>query len=115
MYHPKRSRRRSTNPKYTGVHEAEDISVDESATMTPASQIVAGVGVPHTPMFPALVAREGAQSETGQLFRAVADQQQAVTPEALIVFTSDHLNTFFLNNYPTLSIGVAEQTCGPND
>jgi Catalytic LigB subunit of aromatic ring-opening dioxygenase len=78
-------------------------------------EIVAGFGVPHTPMFPVLVAREGPQCETAQLYRAVAQQLEAVAPDVLVVFTSDHLNTFFLNNYPTLAIGVSEQTGGPND
>jgi protocatechuate 4,5-dioxygenase beta chain len=79
------------------------------------ADIVAGFGVPHTPMFPALVAREGPQSETAQLYRAVAEHLEAVRPDALVVFDSDHLNTFFLDNFPTLSVGVASQTSGPND
>jgi Catalytic LigB subunit of aromatic ring-opening dioxygenase len=76
---------------------------------------VAGFGVPHTPMFPALVARQGPQCETAQLYRSVADHLDAVRPDALVIFDSDHLNTFFLNNYPTLSVGVTSQTSGPND
>jgi hypothetical protein len=79
------------------------------------AHIVAGFGVPHTPMFPALVAREGPQCETAQLYRAVAEHLDAVRPDALVVFDSDHLNTFFLNNYPTLSIGLTDHTSGPND
>lgn len=79
------------------------------------AEIVAGIGVPHTPMFPALVAREGPQCETAQLYRAVAGHLEAVHPDALVVFDSDHLNTFFLNNYPTMSVGLANQTSGPND
>src|SRR5712691_11831368 len=78
-------------------------------------EIVAGFGVPHTPMFPALVKREGPQCETAQLYRAVAGHLEAIKPDALVVFDSDHLNTFFLNNYPNLSIGVTDQTTGPND
>jgi protocatechuate 4,5-dioxygenase beta chain len=78
-------------------------------------EIVAGFGVPHTPMFPALVAREGPQCETAQLFRAVAEHLDAIKPDALVVFDSDHLNTFFLDNYPNLAVGVTDQTSGPND
>lgn len=78
-------------------------------------EIVAGFGVPHTPMFPALVARDGPQCETAQLFREVAEHLDAVKPDAIVVFDSDHLNTFFLNNYPNLSVGVTDQTSGPND
>jgi len=78
-------------------------------------EIVAGFGVPHTPMFPAMVSREGPQCETAQLFRTVAEHLDAIKPDALVVFDSDHLNTFFLNNYPNLSVGVTDQTSGPND
>ena len=66
-------------------------------------------------MFPALVAREGPGSETAQLFRAVAEHLEAVRPDALVIFDSDHLNTFFLDNFPTMSVGMAQQTSGPND
>jgi len=32
-----------------------------------------------------------------------------------VVIANDHFNTFFLNNFPTFAIGVAEATFGPND
>lgn len=79
------------------------------------AEIVGGFGVPHTPMFPALVAREGPQCETAQLFRVVADHLRALQPEVLVVFDSDHLNTFFLDNFPTMSVGMSDHTSGPND
>jgi Catalytic LigB subunit of aromatic ring-opening dioxygenase len=79
------------------------------------AEIVAGFGVPHTPMFPALVAREGPQSETAQLFDTVSEHLRAVAPEVLVIFDSDHLNTFFLDNFPTMCVGVASHTSGPND
>jgi aromatic ring-opening dioxygenase catalytic subunit (LigB family) len=79
------------------------------------AEIVAGFGVPHTPMFPELVEREGPQCETAQLYRAVAEHLEAVQPDVLVVFDSDHLNTFFFNNLPTFCVGIAEQTDGPND
>src|SRR5579859_701054 len=66
-------------------------------------------------MFPALVAREGAQSETAQLYASVAEQLHAVQPDVLVIFDSDHLNTFFLDNFPTMSVGLADHTSGPND
>ena len=36
-------------------------------------------------------------------------------PDALVVFTADHMNTFFLDNLPLFSVGVADRTTGPND
>jgi protocatechuate 4,5-dioxygenase beta chain len=79
------------------------------------AEIVAAFGLPHTPSLPALVAREGPTSETAQLFARVQHDLEAVQPDALVIFDSDHLNTFFLDNLPLLSVGVASSTAGPND
>jgi aromatic ring-opening dioxygenase catalytic subunit (LigB family) len=79
------------------------------------AEIVAGIGLPHTPASPALVAREGPQCETARFYAEVAKQLEAVKPDALIIFTDDHFNTFFLDNFPTFAIGIAEAMSGPND
>lgn len=79
------------------------------------AEIVAGFGVPHTPMFPELVEREGPECETARLYRAVGEHLDAVQPDVLVVFDSDHLNTFFFDNLPTFCVGAAPQTAGPND
>jgi len=79
------------------------------------AEVVAAFGVPHAPGFPALVAREGPGCETAKLFAEVARHLDAVKPDALIVFDSDHLNTFFLDNLPIFSVGIAETVTGPND
>ena len=79
------------------------------------AEIIAGFGVPHTPFFPEIVQREGPQCETAQLYRAVAEHLEAVKPDILVIFDSDHLNTFFLNNLPMFCVGAADRTEGPND
>lgn len=79
------------------------------------AEVVAAVGVPHTPAAPSEVAREGPRCETAQLFGAVASHLAAVEPDVLVIFDSDHLNTFFLDNLPLLSVGVTDRTSGPND
>ncbi len=79
------------------------------------AEIVAGFGMPHTPNFPALVKREGPQCEVARLYAEVAEHVAAVAPDVLIVFTDDHFNTFFLDNFPTFAVGIAEATAGPND
>jgi len=79
------------------------------------AEIVAAFGLPHTPSLPALVAREGPNCESAQLFAQVQRDLEAVQPDALVIFDSDHLNTFFLDNLPLLSVGVAPSTAGPND
>ena len=79
------------------------------------AEIVAGIGLPHTPGSPALVAREGPQCETARFYAEVAKHLDAAKPDALVIFTDDHFNTFFLDNFPTFAIGIAETTTGPND
>jgi catalytic LigB subunit of aromatic ring-opening dioxygenase len=79
------------------------------------AELVGTFGTPHTPLFPLQVAQQGAGSETGQLFAAVRAHLDAVRPDVLVVFDSDHLNTFFLDNLPTFAVGCADSTSGPND
>jgi aromatic ring-opening dioxygenase catalytic subunit (LigB family) len=79
------------------------------------AEIVAAFGVPHTPNFPALVAKEGPASETAKLYGEIAKHLHAAQPDVLVIYTDDHFNTFFLNNFPTFAIGIADVTCGPND
>ena len=79
------------------------------------AEIVAAIGVPHTPNFPDLVARLGPGCEVARLFAEVEQQLAAVQPDVIVVFDSDHLNTFFFNNMPTFCVGAADLTSGPND
>lgn len=77
--------------------------------------IVAGLGMPHNPGAPALAAREGPQGETARFYAEMAKHIEAAAPDVMIVFTDDHFNTFFLDNFPTFAVGIAERTAGPND
>jgi protocatechuate 4,5-dioxygenase beta chain len=79
------------------------------------AEIVAAFGVPHTPSFPALVAKQGADCPTAKLYAEIAARLRAAAPDVLVIYTDDHFNTFFLDNFPTFAIGVAEETSGPND
>ena len=79
------------------------------------AEIVAAFGVPHTPAFPALVAKEGSDCETAKLYAEIAKHLRAAAPDVLVIYTDDHFNTFFLDNFPTLAIGIADETSGPND
>jgi protocatechuate 4,5-dioxygenase beta chain len=78
------------------------------------AQLVAGIGVPHSPHYPAQYAKDGPE-ETPRLFRELAAHLAATRPDAIVVIANDHFNTFFMNNFPTFAIGVAEATFGPND
>ena len=79
------------------------------------AEIVAAVGVPHTPAFPALVEREGPQSETGQLYAQIRSELEAAGADVLVMFDSDHLNTFFFDNLPALAVPTAAEATGTND
>ena len=80
------------------------------------AEIVAAFGVPHTPNFPALVAKQGPDCRTAQLYAEIAAATCATRPpDVLVIYTDDHFNTFFLDNFPTFAIGIADQTSGPND
>src|SRR5262245_13745934 len=78
------------------------------------AKLVAGIGVPHSPHYPAAIARDGPE-ETARLFRDVKAHLDAVRADAIVVIANDHFNTFFLDNFPTFAIGVAERSFGPND
>jgi protocatechuate 4,5-dioxygenase beta chain len=79
------------------------------------AEIVAAFGMPHNPGSPALVARDGPQCETARFYAEMARHIEAVAPDVLLIFTDDHFNTFFLDNFPTFAIGIADATAGPND
>jgi gallate dioxygenase len=79
------------------------------------AQIVAGFGVPHTPVFPFFVKRDGPDCEIAKLFAAQAAELATASPDVIVMFDTDHLNTFFLDNLPIFAIGVDETFTGPND
>jgi Catalytic LigB subunit of aromatic ring-opening dioxygenase len=79
------------------------------------AEIVAAFGVPHTPIFPSMVAKEGPDCETAKLYTEIAKHLHAAEPNVLVIYTDDHFNTFFLDNFPTFAIGIADETSGPND
>jgi gallate dioxygenase len=79
------------------------------------AEVVGALGVPHTPVFPFFVKRDGPDSETALLFKALADEFAALKPDLIVMFDTDHLNTFFLDNLPVFAVGVTETFKGPND
>lgn len=79
------------------------------------AEIVCALGVPHTPNYPALVEREGPGCSVARLYGAVRDELEAVSPDAIVIFDSDHINTFFFDNWPTFAVGASETFTAPND
>jgi aromatic ring-opening dioxygenase catalytic subunit (LigB family) len=78
-------------------------------------QVVVACAVPHTPAFPGMVAGEQVTSFTATQFAIVRDHLERAAVDAIVMFDSDHANTFFLDNLPTFAVGVASSTSGPND
>jgi gallate dioxygenase len=79
------------------------------------AQIVGALGVPHTPFFPSLVEREGPACETARFFAALTRELEAMRPDVLVMYDTDHLNTFFFDNLPIFAVGVTGAFKGPND
>jgi gallate dioxygenase len=79
------------------------------------AQIVAGFGVPHTPFFPFFVKRDGPDCEIAKLFRAQKEQFAAARPDLIVMFDTDHLNTFFFDALPVFAVGVDKNFTAPND
>ena len=79
------------------------------------AQIVAGFGVPHTPVFPFFVKRDGPDCEIAKLFGAQKEELAAARPDLIVMFDTDHLNTFFLNDLPIFALGIDKSFKAPND
>lgn len=79
------------------------------------AEIVAGFGVPHTPVFPFFVERDGPDCEIAVLFRKLTEHLEEIKPDLIVMFDTDHLNTFFLDNLPIFAVGVADDFQGPID
>ena len=75
--------------------------------------IVAAFGVPHTPNFPALAAKQSPECEPARFYAEVARHLRAAAPDVLVIYTDDHFNTFFLDNFPTFAIGIRGLRCRP--
>ena len=79
------------------------------------AQIVAGLGVPHTPIFPHFVKRDGPDCEIAKLFGGQKNELAAARPDLILMFDTDHLNTFFLNDLPIFAVGIDKTFKAPND
>src|SRR5258706_372164 len=79
------------------------------------AQIVAGFGVPHTPIFPHFVKRDGPDCEIAKLFGAQKAQLAAERPNLIVMFDTDHLNTFFLDSLPIFAVGGPRMAPGRSD
>ncbi len=63
-------------------------------------------GIPH-------LADEKQRENVYRAFGQLRERLKAIRPDALVCISNDHLTNFFLNNMPTLCIGVADSYMGP--
>jgi len=80
-----------------------------------AAKVIAAYGLPHTPFYPSQVIEEGPSSPTGQMFARAHESLVAAKPDVIVLFDTDHYNTFFFDNFPILAIGIDEKFKGPID
>ena len=59
------------------------------------AELVAAIGVPHSPHYPAQYPKDGPES-TSQNFRAIKAHLDAAKADAIVVIANDHFNTFFM-------------------
>ena len=76
------------------------------------AEIVGAFGVPHMPNAPLSVATHP-NGELGQLYGAVKQHVDAVDPDVLVLFDTDHFATWYYQKLPVFAIGVAPETSGP--
>jgi len=79
------------------------------------AKIVGALGVPHTPFFPGVVAREGKGHEIARYFAVQREALTRMKPDIIVMFDTDHFNTFFIDHLPTFAVGVDQTFTGPND
>lgn len=76
------------------------------------AELVGAFGVPHMPTTP-LAVRQQPNGELAQLFGGVRQHVDAVNPDVLIVFDTDHFATWWHQKLPVFAVGVAPETSGP--
>ena len=80
------------------------------------SPIVAGIGVPHTPHYPSMVAAGAPDAaEISSMYGEVAARLDAAAPDVIVFYTADHYNIFFEECIPIFSVGVAPSAVGASD
>ena len=77
--------------------------------------VVGSIGLTHNPTYPALIAKNGPDYAPGLAYATLRQELASLKPDAIVIFDTDHLNTFFLDNLPIFAIGVDDSFAGPCD
>jgi protocatechuate 4,5-dioxygenase beta chain len=79
------------------------------------AELVGIYAASHTPVmlnFPQAVS-ENDRDEVFTAYRQMGEQIAAAAPDTLLVFSTDHLHNFFLDNFPAICVGLAESYDSP--
>jgi predicted class III extradiol MEMO1 family dioxygenase len=81
------------------------------------AKIVAALAAAHDPLITAAedVANPKQRSRIMHAFSELRSVLEASKPDVLVVFGTDHMNTFFLDNMPAFCIGIGPECMGPNE
>jgi protocatechuate 4,5-dioxygenase beta chain len=79
------------------------------------AQVVLGIGAPHTPFFPGIAKAQGNTSRMANLFGRLRLEFEEARPDLVVMFTTDHFVSFFLDNMPTFCVGAFEHADGPHE
>jgi len=79
------------------------------------TDVVAAVGVPHSPFFPAIIESGTPEGRTvAGIFAALTEQLERARPDVLVFFLPDHFTDFF-EFIPVFDVCVADTAVGPCD
>lgn len=77
--------------------------------------LVAAACASHSPGITALrnVADPGQRERFDGAMALISERFRVAAPDAIVVLTCDHFNSFFLDNLPPFCVGIAEEHSGP--
>jgi protocatechuate 4,5-dioxygenase beta chain len=78
------------------------------------AQTVLGIGLPHTPFFPS-IAQAHPSSPMARRFGRLREDVERVSPDLIVMFTTDHFVSFFMDNMPTFCVGTFDAAHGPQE
>ncbi len=93
--------------------EAAPLRDSRESRRSDVAEIVGAFEVGHAPNAPGYVERLGASSEFSPLFAGVSEHLEAVNPDVIVMFDTDHFANFFYDNLPTFAVGISDRTSGP--
>lgn len=77
--------------------------------------VVGSIGLTHNPTYPGLIAKNGPDYAPRLAYGRLRQELASLKPDVIVMFDTDHLNTFFLDNLPIFAIGVDDSFAGPCD